>query len=55
VRWGFPVADVVPTDLFERTVALAGFEHDAAAGITRFAVRPFGIVTLRAQLAGART
>ena len=54
VRWGFPVADVVPTDLFERTVALAGFEHDAAAGITRFAVRPFGIVTLRAQLAGAR-
>jgi hypothetical protein len=45
---------VVPTDLFERTVALAGFEHDAFAGITRFAVRPFGIVTLRAQLAGAR-
>jgi alpha-mannosidase len=54
VRWGFPVADVVPTDLFERTVALAGFEHDAFAGITRFAVRPFGIVTLRAQLAGTR-
>ncbi len=53
VRWGFPVRDVQPTDLFERSVALAGFEHDAAAGVTRFAVRPFGIVTLRAQFAGA--
>jgi alpha-mannosidase len=53
VRWGFPVRDVQPTDLFERAVALAGFEHDAATGVTRFAVRPFGIVTLRAQFAGA--
>ena len=53
VRWGFPVRDVQPTDLFERPADLAGFEHDAAAGVTRLAVRPFGIVTLRAQFAGA--
>jgi alpha-mannosidase len=54
VRWGFPVAGVRPTDLFESPCEVAGFSHDAAAGVTRFAVRPFGIVTLRAALAGAR-
>ncbi len=53
VRWGFPVRDVQATDLFERAADVAGFEHDPAAGVTRFAVRPFGIVTLRAQFTGA--
>jgi alpha-mannosidase len=53
VQWGFPVRDVQATDLFERPAGVAGFEHDPAAGVTRFAVRPFGIVTLRARFAGA--
>ncbi|MFM9180737.1 MAG: glycoside hydrolase family 38 C-terminal domain-containing protein, partial [Phycisphaerales bacterium] len=53
VRWGFPVRDVLATDLFEEPRDVAAIEHDAAAGVTRFAVRPFGIVTLRAALAGA--
>jgi alpha-mannosidase len=53
VRWGFPVRDVQAADLFEEPRDVAAIEHDAAAGVTRFAVRPFGIVTLRATLAGA--
>ncbi len=50
VRWGFPVADVCATDLFERPAEIAGFAHDAAAGTTTFALRPFQIVTLRAEV-----
>ena len=53
VRWGFPVGEVLPTDLFERPTGVDGFEHDASTGTTRFSVRPFRIVTLRAELRGA--
>jgi alpha-mannosidase len=49
VRWGFPVGDVFAADLFERPSDVAGFAHDAAAGTTTFEVRPFQIVTLRAE------
>ena len=53
IRWGFPVSAVCATDLFERPVEIDGFEHDAAAGTTRCAVRPFQIITLRADIASA--
>jgi alpha-mannosidase len=51
IRWGFPVSAVCATDLFERPVEVDGFEHDAASGTTRCAVRPFQIITLRADIA----
>jgi alpha-mannosidase len=52
VRWGFPVEAVHAADLFEQPAEIAGFGHDAASGTTTFTVRPFQIVTLRAELAG---
>jgi len=52
VCWGFPVGSVHAADLFEQPAEIAGFGHDAASGITTFTVRPFQIVTLRAELAG---
>ena len=51
IRWGFPVGAVCATDLFEQPVEIDGFAHDAATGTTRCAVRPFQIVTLRAEIA----
>jgi len=51
VRWGFPVGAVCAADLFEKPVDIDGFAHDATTGLTRFAVRPFQIVTLRADIA----
>ena len=51
VRWGFPVGTVCAADLFEQSVDIDGFAHDVATGTTRFAVRPFQIVTLRADIA----
>jgi alpha-mannosidase len=53
IRWGFPVSAVCATDLFERPVEIDGFEHDAATGTTRCAVRPFQIITFRADIASA--
>ena len=55
IRWGFPVGAVCATDLFERQVEIDGFEHDAATGTTRCAVRPFQIITLRADIAAVGT
>ena len=53
VRWGFPVADAHAADLFERPMEIDGFAHDADARTTSFRVRPFQIVTVRAELPGA--
>ncbi len=50
LRWGFPVREVIATDLHERPLDLPGLVHDAATGVTCFPARPFQIVTLRAEL-----
>ena len=52
VRWGFPVRDAFAADLFERPTEIEGFAHDPAASVTTFRVRPFQVVTVRADLPG---
>lgn len=51
LTWNLPVRDVQPADLLERPATLDGFDHDSAQGRTSLILRPFQIVTLKANLA----
>jgi alpha-mannosidase len=54
IRWGMRVEGVQAADLLERPMELAGFAHDRGAGVTRFPVRAFQIVTVAADVAAPR-
>lgn len=49
IAWGFPVRAVESVDVVEAPRPLGMLEHDAGAGVTRFSIRPFEIVTLAVE------
>ena len=51
VIWDLPLRDVQPTDLLERPATLDDFDHDSGQGQTSLILRPFQIVTLKAERA----
>ncbi len=54
VVWNLHVETVVPVDLLERPVSVAGFVHGPEQRRTTFTLRPFQIITLAARRGGAR-
>jgi alpha-mannosidase len=49
IGWGFPVRSVESVDVVERPRPLVMLDHDARAGVSRFSIRPFEIVTLAVE------